>query len=438
LWEAGLSLRNIGEFCHTTVGGFISGCASGGSHKYGSYDAVVGIRFVNGVGELHTLWRNDTNPDDFYALGVSFGMAGVIYEVILKPEPAFCVEIIPQAEYFGNAIIPSVSPEKIHSVLTSIDYARVWANIFPRFSKDLLFIGNFAKVVDCEANQEARVYRWMTFPQRVNFIHVLDFTFTNNNSYHRVEDILGSDYGKLISDEQSISEVQLCWKKLREDYDRDSLTDLSRNSKFGPSKEVIEACMGGILDDAVAQKSSVHRGYEVIAWDQNTVNFGIVLEEEHCEMYFRLENNDPIKVISALLDYLKEKKFDSMGHVGGPELYMLPASEFFMHPCYQSACIRIAMFYYIHHPLFTMEEYFHSYFVFFAARGFNITLHWGKYLPLTPSNDAKHLEPNFMRSMIQNYPNARKWMQFIRKHDPKSVFQTEYWTKLIQLLSILS
>lgn len=79
--RAGLALPNLGGITHQTVGGFLMTGSAGGSVMHGIGEAIRGFRVLDGRGQLHRLTPEDP---DFWALGVSGGLLGVLTEVELS------------------------------------------------------------------------------------------------------------------------------------------------------------------------------------------------------------------------------------------------------------------------------------------------------------------------------------------------------------------
>ncbi len=87
----GLAIPNVPDAIHQTVGGYISTASSGGSVTHSFLDALMAIRIVDGKGDTHIFCRpeSDDHNDPFFAVGVSMGLMGVIYEVTLRCIPDF-------------------------------------------------------------------------------------------------------------------------------------------------------------------------------------------------------------------------------------------------------------------------------------------------------------------------------------------------------------
>ncbi len=86
LLARGLALPDLGAISHHTVSGFMSTGSLGGSARHSFFDAVTGVRFVDGRGEVVEKFRGD---EEFFGVAAALGLCGVITKVWIEPEPAF-------------------------------------------------------------------------------------------------------------------------------------------------------------------------------------------------------------------------------------------------------------------------------------------------------------------------------------------------------------
>ena len=75
---AGLALPNLGGISHQTIGGFLMTGSAGGSLRHAVSDAIRSIRFIDGQGQLQEVSSDDPC---FFAVGVSFGLLGIVTAV---------------------------------------------------------------------------------------------------------------------------------------------------------------------------------------------------------------------------------------------------------------------------------------------------------------------------------------------------------------------
>jgi D-arabinono-1,4-lactone oxidase len=84
----GLAVNNLGGISHQTVGGFLSTGSSGGSLCHSVQENVYGLRFVDGMGNIFEVNRDD-NLDEFNAALVSLGLLGILSTVTFEGIPKY-------------------------------------------------------------------------------------------------------------------------------------------------------------------------------------------------------------------------------------------------------------------------------------------------------------------------------------------------------------
>ena len=108
LWASGYSLpASSVEDCFT-VGGMVATATHGaGQELRGLSDQVVGMTFVDGLGEVRRWTRENTTPDELAALQTNLGALGLIYDVTLEVEPRYEVHFemrtVPYEELFEDS-----------------------------------------------------------------------------------------------------------------------------------------------------------------------------------------------------------------------------------------------------------------------------------------------------------------------------------------------
>lgn len=107
LWECGYTLPvSSVEDCFT-IGGMVATATHGaGQELRGLSDHVVGMTFVDGLGEVRRWTRESATPDELAALQTNLGAIGVIYDITLEVEPRyevhFKMEVVPYADLFAD------------------------------------------------------------------------------------------------------------------------------------------------------------------------------------------------------------------------------------------------------------------------------------------------------------------------------------------------
>jgi FAD/FMN-containing dehydrogenase len=116
LEQRGWALPVTAGVTHQTVAGFLMTGSAGGSRTHALTEQVVGLRLVDGTGEVHELEPGD---ERFDAAGVSMGLLGVVTGVRLQCVPRFDVE--------GTERVTSAAElDGIGRILEDGEYARAY------------------------------------------------------------------------------------------------------------------------------------------------------------------------------------------------------------------------------------------------------------------------------------------------------------------------
>lgn len=116
LEQRGWALPVTAGITHQTVAGFLMTGSAGGSRRHALTEQLVGLRLVDGTGELHDLREDDERLD---AAGVSMGLLGVVTAVTLQCVPRFDVE--------GTERITSADElDDANRLLAGNEYARAY------------------------------------------------------------------------------------------------------------------------------------------------------------------------------------------------------------------------------------------------------------------------------------------------------------------------
>src|SRR5258705_6985197 len=99
-----LSVPDLGGITHQSVGGFLSTGSSGGSLTASLDDAIVGIQFMDGTGQVHNVTSAD--GDLWNAIGVSMALFGVITQITIKPVQRFAIKGTESTFIIGSNVAP--------------------------------------------------------------------------------------------------------------------------------------------------------------------------------------------------------------------------------------------------------------------------------------------------------------------------------------------
>jgi D-arabinono-1,4-lactone oxidase len=146
LEQRGWALPITAGVTHQTVAGFLMTGSAGGSRRHALTEQVVGLRLVDGRGEVHELEPGD---DRFDAAGVSMGLLGIVTAVTLQCIERFDVEGI-------ERIAPANELDGLGALLSDSEYARAYW--WPQRGVDKLSLWT-ARGLPGPASPERRPYR---------------------------------------------------------------------------------------------------------------------------------------------------------------------------------------------------------------------------------------------------------------------------------------
>lgn len=127
LWEMGYSLpASAFEDCFT-IGGMVSTATHGVGLDIPSLsDMVVGVTFVDGLGEVRRWTRETATPDELAAAQCGLGCLGLIYDITLEVEPRYEVLHVARTyEYdvlFADTDAARAALRELHETHTSVEF----------------------------------------------------------------------------------------------------------------------------------------------------------------------------------------------------------------------------------------------------------------------------------------------------------------------------
>ncbi|CAG8629301.1 35084_t:CDS:2, partial [Gigaspora margarita] len=102
------------------------------------------------------------------------------------------------------------------------------------------------------------------------------------------------------------------------------------------------------------------------------------------------------------------------------EIYATGRSKFWLSLAYNKDIVRIDVHYFSGNTRGIPKDHFKFYWDILSKYGFRC--HWGKYMP-----------DNYGDQVSKLYPQYNQWMNIRRQIDPKQIFVTPYWRKLLKI-----
>jgi membrane-associated phospholipid phosphatase len=451
MWEDGLAVPHLSGISFQTLSGLLMTDSQGGSVKYQLKDSVIGYRWINGLGEQREAWKNATDLHEFNAFGVSMGLAGVLYQVILKPEPRYCLDV--WTRQYEDTFKKNVNTNKnvIEEILlgNETDYVRAFVfggmdqnmnwKLSSHFTNARRLPLHFNETHNCGGLIKKGKETFDPYPRSI--FHAVMGAESMELQYDECKQV----YGKNICEaslftraldgsenrEQKIK-VERCIKTISERFTEPKQKYDSNYVKlYGPPPETLAACWVDVMDelDDVHQYGKYH--LQLVFDDQTETHSNQLIIQS--ELVFPTDTNNATDVLDAFHEFWTThyNKFASI--LVHWELYSCPASPLYMSPCYGSPAIRLCFFHSVRNKPedSAQKEAFETIWNFFYSRGFKLRLHWGKATPAW----LPGLSTDLMKDIVNSYPKLNDFRDFVSKEDPNHVFLSSYWerTGIIQV-----
>jgi len=407
----GWALPDLGGVSHQTVAGFLLTGSAGGTVRHSLADSVVALRFVDGTGTVRELKRG-THPE-FYALGCSLGLLGILLEVTFQCEPRYDVMGTETISPWGDlAFSVNRKTESNHSSVSEFlrdeEYCRfLW---WPQAGVNRVVTWRARRMQSADYGDEhrkqgalrARPYRALGSEMK-------------NARLARVASVAaqaagGSFYDTVAATRQALTWLEghgRAWKGLRRLsqplFEHGLLPFVLR--RFVP------------LDQSAPQ---VFRDswYRALPMDNDMVEQ--LLPTTFTEVWVDLA--DAPEVMSLLRRHFQRHGRSATGDYVF-EFYAARANQFWIHPGYERDSFRINVFWFERNRE-SAESFFGQFWELLAP--FRYRLHWGKHLPNTPC-----LGPDYLS---QQFPKWDEFLSLRDQLDPENIFLNDHWRKVFHLV----
>ncbi|CAI2173634.1 17272_t:CDS:2 [Funneliformis geosporum] len=327
--QRGYSLPNTGGVIHQTVGGFLSTGSSGGTLIHSLFEAVIGIRIIDGTGKIHDLKISDTDNSKFLAAGVSMGLLGIITKVTFKLGKKFFIT--------GTQTISPIKPlSRDINVGSPIDIFgdgdkdQDIPSLFDYLSNSMDYDAEFGRILWWPQDGVDRLTIW-----KAKKTQKLDGTDLPVNPYELFPEVFNSQVPAQLA-------VSLILKLL--------------NIVRSPNKvfKKIATFLYGAFNPIGIQSFQDYWWRGLPMDDKLDIK---ILPVAFSELWFPL---DKIKVIMNELQQLFKNNPESIGNLF-VEIYTAKKSSFWLNPGYETNSVRIGLNYNLGDPCGTPEAHFNHY-----------------------------------------------------------------------------
>jgi hypothetical protein len=454
----GYSVPDLGGITHQSVGGFLSTGSSGGSLTSSLDDAIVGIQFMDGRGQVHDVTPAD--GDLWNAIGVSMGLLGVITQVTIKPVGRFAIKGTESTFTIGASGAPfqpfAAGPTGLEQYLRAQDYCRVmwWpqtgVNKMVSWTATAIPIPPKFKPIPYQEIGDPDEDPKAGFPPEIettllprlvdavldNLLPIAALLFEHRDElpddfYEFIERTINTiitEKGeglKRIWAQASSSEVQQFGVDLYFSLLGNRVTNPLAKSIFAAlftDEATFEGTwspliMNGVflIDDAdkVVPGPQQFIDYADLGLPMDNQISDRLMPTEFTELWIPIDQTVP--VMQALAK-LYANGYPATGTYAC-ELYATKASPFWMSPAYGGDVIRVDVFWFGRNGDQTPQSFYQQFWD--ALRPFGFRPHWGKYLP-PPASYGK----TYYQGV---YPHLGDFLDLRATYDPDQIFVTDYW-----------
>lgn len=386
-----LALPDTGGIIHQTVGGFLSTGSSGGSLRHSVGNAIIGIRLVDGTGQIHDL-SEEHRPDEFHAAGVSLGLLGVVIGVIFRCEDAFHVlgqeDITTVEDCWIDLFGPGDNGKPgLEQAFRDTEHLRLlW---WPQKGFDRIAVWRGRRMQDSDYNEETGSKEKFKPKRYQQFKPTLGSTWLSQK--------LGGLFFSLIRSWAMPGPVG------------------------GLTRQFLKLALKPVLGIFVAVdgKEGPQKFWglwmRTLPMDNQTLDE--LIPTRFTELWIPVEKTEA--VMRTLDDHFRRGGFRATGPYAC-EVYPTPASRFWLSPAYGHDVVKVDMFWFKKNRGDPVELFYPLFWELLQPFGYR--LHWGKYLP---RDLAKRLPSDF-----------EHWHEFLRirqRMDPDQVFVSPYWRRHLDI-----
>lgn len=439
LWQAfqkGWTLRDLGGITHQTVSGFLATGSSGGSLQFSVEENIVAFRVIDGRGDVQWFDR-DQHEDMFDALGVSFGLLGIISKLRLRLTPMFSVygQEVTTPTDLADCPVDLFGPGRdgkpsLKRFLERTPYSRVlW---WPQAGVERAVFWQAVPGPPLAAfvPQPYREFAGSTFERRVQQLAAsILFTLVGNlDDLSQVPDKLDDDFAefdeavKLLLKSLGLGETASAFLAKLLSGALEDLADAAIVLLQSEIRKRLPRAFPKLIDLFQPMTHGTPKVFMDHAWRSlpmdNAVD-DILLSTEFTEIWVPLEETE--RVMSLLVEHFAQGGPEATGYFS-TELYAATESRFWLSPSYGGPAFRIDPFWFTKNAGEPAERdgFFDQFWRLLRDKGIPFRLHWGKFLPAYDH----HGWAEYFRHL---YPRWDDFLVLRAQRDPHDVFLTDYW-----------
>lgn len=442
IWEKGWALADLGGITHQTISGFMMTGSAGGTLIYDLAENIEAFRVIDGSGNV--AWIEKNNPE-FYAMGTSLGLLGIITKIRFKLIPRFLIKGQEKTtltalkdceiDLFGAG---ETEKPSLEFFLKKTPYSRVlW---WPQKGAE--------RIVTWQAKRE-------DYPQDGNFIPKPYHEFSDNSFFTKLQELGAAILYTILGNKNFF----VIWGRLLQDFNRFKLI-LKKSWQEKLGSVVAWVCsflttfiffliafipllvfsilrfiprlllpkIINIIQPLTSDKNPVKEfeDYYYRSLPMDNVVDDVLLGTEFTEIWLPITYTQ--QVMNLLKNHYTKHGYTATGAFSN-EIYGGHTSRFWMHQGYtdgsdvfKDGAIRVDLFWYTANSGAPNIEdgYYAQFWNLFRDANIPFRLHWGKFVP---DYDFR----SWANYYEKNLPMFAEFLALREKRDPNNIFLTDYW-----------
>ena len=379
--RTGYAVPALAGIARQTVAGFLSTGSSGGSLLYSFYDALVGIRMIDGKGIIRDISKEDCK---FHAVGVSMGLLGIITSVNIS---------LTTKSYYIKGLQTTSPISPISSNLSTgcpLDIFGDGNKQFPSLTEFFKTSGDYSRVIWYPQKDFDRSVIWVA------------------SRYNRRPLLPIVPYQQFPEPNITVGSLGLV----------DALTTIN---VFAADTEEAYSLVYSILDQVqpIGEQKFFDKYYDSLCMD-NKLSFKI-LPFSFSELWIPIGKAKA--VMNVLRNYYLSHGVNATGNAPF-EIYTSGKSQFWLSPSYGRDVVRFDWYWFNNNPNGNASHFFQQFWD--LLKPFDYRCHWGKYLPDDYKGPRLH----------KLYPMLKKWLKIRDEMDPGQIFVTQYWRNIFSIKTL--
>lgn len=405
LQQKGWAIANVTNAIHQTVGGFISTGSSAGSMMHSFDECILSFRIIDGNSNAVEFTKTDDPDNEFYAIGSSMGLLGIIVSVTLQCIPAFNiigqekVSKITECEmdFFGPG---SATQPSLQNYLSDTEFSRLlWWPVKSlqrsiAWKAKTMVAGDYTLQTGGPQDFNPKPYQPI-FPKIFNSTlpseEVASIGFKLIAKWPQwLYDMLGNSIEEKIIVDVVDKIAPYLYPLLIDMY-------FPCNDEKRPPQQFWDTWLGSLPMDKIEFGNRL--------FDLSYAEIGIPIEKTR-------------QVVNLLQQHYIKGGYEATGYYT-VEILAAKNSNFWMSPAYGQNLVRLNIMRFDDGASNNMM-YYQQFWDLLVENNIDFRVHWGKYLP--PYNSSTGAA--FLKKQYSKWDN---FMALRTNMDPDNIFLNSYW-----------